>query len=136
MNLTKLFEPKSIALIGASNTQNKLGNYLATNLIESNYGGNLFFLNPKKENILSISSLQNPLEIKESIDLWIVVIPADLVIGIVKQIALQKQNFSTNEETFLIVISAGFKETGSEGELLEAELVELCKEIASKGDIK
>jgi len=128
MNLTNLFNPKSIALVGASNTSDKLGNYLANNLIQSGFGGKLYFLNPKKENILGQQALQNPLEIPENIDLWVVAIPANLVMEVIQQIVLQKQKFNPDLETFLVIISSGFKEKDQAGAILENQILELCKQ--------
>lgn len=130
--LQTLFSPRSIALVGASNTQDKLGNYLAKNLVNSSYGGSLYFLNPKPEIILGVKCLQAPLEIKEIVDLWVVAIPSSFVIDLVKQIGQQKQKINSAQESFLIVISAGFKETGNQGQLLEDELVKLCKQFNIK----
>jgi acetyltransferase len=127
MNLTPLFHPNSIALIGASNTPGKLGNYLAKNLVESNYGGTLYFLNPKKEQILGINCLQSPLEITENIDLWVVAIPANLVLDVVEQIIVSKNKINNTGETFLVVISAGFREISEVGKRLEQELLKLCQ---------
>lgn len=128
MTLTNLFNPKSIALIGASNTPDKLGNYLASNLIKSGYVGNLYFLNPKKELICGKDSLQKPEQIKHHIDLWVIAIPAQFVIDTVLDIIAQMKNNPSDNPTFVCIISSGFKETGIDGLALETELVLLTRQ--------
>lgn len=125
--LQNLFYPESIALIGASNTPEKLGNYVAKNLIQSNYQGSLYFLNPKKESICGLESTQKPIEIKEHIDLWVIAIPAALVIPAVLEIVAQMQEIKSQKSTFITIISAGFKEIGIAGQVLETELLGLSK---------
>jgi len=120
-NLEKLFAPRSIAIVGASPKQGKLGNVLAENIRRGGWRGKLYFVNPKYSKSRSgyFASLG---EIGKSVDLTLVAIPAPLVGEVLGQGAKSSpavKNFA--------VISSGFKEIGNEGKEFEANMVKLAK---------
>ena len=57
--LTTLFEPKSVAVIGASERENSVGNVIFRNILESGYKGRLYAINPKHESILGVATHQS-----------------------------------------------------------------------------
>jgi acetyl coenzyme A synthetase (ADP forming)-like protein len=118
--LDKFFYPKSIAIVGASSKQTSLSYELVNNLINYGYQGKLFPVNPKSEFVHSIKAYKAITEIKDEVDLAIIMIPRDLVLPAVDE-CIQK-----NVEA-VIVITAGFKEVGAEGAELEKQLVEKIK---------
>jgi len=124
MKLDNLFNPKSIAIIGASSEKGKVGNLIAKNILSFGYGGKVFLVNPKRKNILGQKCYSDISEIKEKIDLAIIVIPAKLVNEIIEKSADKIKNF--------IIISAGFSEIGKEGRKREKEL----KKIVEKNNLK
>ncbi len=124
MKLDNLFNPKSIAIIGASSEKGKVGNSIARNILSFGYRGKVFLVNPKRKNILGQKCYSDISEIKEKIDLAIIVIPAKLVNEIIEKSADKIKNF--------IIISAGFSEIGKEGRKREKEL----KKIVEKNNLK
>lgn len=116
-NLDYIFNPKSIALIGASDRPNSVGRTLFENLINSSYKGKIYPVNPKKQNILGHKCYSSITDIEENIDLAVIAIPASSVPEIILQ--CQKQNIYG-----AIIISAGFKEIGPSGEKLEKEILQ------------
>jgi len=114
--LDKTFYPGSIAIIGASSKENSLSYQLIHNLIKYGYKGCLYPVNPKAESIHSIRSYPDVNSIKENIDLAVLMLPKDLVLKTIDDCYRKKI-------TSVVVITAGFKETGKEGAKLEAELV-------------
>lgn len=118
MNAQALFYPKSIALIGASRREKTVGNDVARNLLKS-FNGDIFFINPKAEEIHGHQALQSIDQIEGSIDLAIVAIPAKFVPQAIAQAADKGAKAA-------IVISAGFKEAGNQQ--LEDELAQVCHE--------
>jgi len=119
-NLTAFFSPNSIAIIGASRTPKKVGAVILKNLIESGYKGKIYPVNPGAKNIQKIKCYKNISEVPETPDLVIISIPANFIPEILVQIG---EKGTKN----VVVISAGFKETGIEGAKLEKEIVEISK---------
>ncbi|MDP6561355.1 MAG: acetate--CoA ligase family protein [Candidatus Peribacteraceae bacterium] len=120
-----LFEPKSIAVIGASPTEGKVGHDVLKNLIDEGYGGDLFPINPKHEEVLGKKTYKSVKEVDEPIELAVIVVPAKIVPAVLEECAEKKiEN--------VIIISAGFAETGTEeGKDLEEQI----KTIAQEHDI-
>ncbi len=121
--ISKLFYPKSVAVVGASNNPKKVGYSLLKNLKES-FDGKIYPINPKEKEIQGIEAFSKLSEIKENIDLAIIVVPAKIV-PLVLEEAGEKKIPSA------IIISAGFGESGEEGKKLEKEV----KKIAEKYQI-
>ena len=71
--LTTLFEPKSVAVIGASEQENSVGNVLFKNILESGYKGRLYPINPAHEKILDAQAYRSIEEISARVELAIVV---------------------------------------------------------------
>jgi acetyl coenzyme A synthetase (ADP forming)-like protein len=115
------FNPKGIAVIGASAKEGKVGFSVINNIKNSGYKGNLFPINPSSPEILGYKTYKSILDVKEEIDIAVIVIPAKYVIDVVEECA--KKGIKG-----LIVISAGFKEIGGEGVTRELELIKICKE--------
>ncbi len=116
-----LFNPRSVAVIGASQDPNKVGYAVLNNLKRYNFKGDLFPVNPKPGEILGLKTYSSVLEIKDSVDLAVISIPAALVPKSLRECV------SKGIKT-AVIISAGFKEAGAEGILLEKELTAIAKE--------
>jgi acetate---CoA ligase (ADP-forming) len=123
-NLKSVFEPKSVAVIGASKTNGTVGNGILTNILESNFQGAVYPVNPKYDNIMSVKAYKDVLSIPEKVDLAVICIPAKAVVDVVKQCAEKGIKG-------IVVITAGFKEIGTEGKKLEDEIID----IATKNNI-
>lgn len=123
IDLNKMFKPKSVAVIGASNTPGKVGHIIVDNLINDGFKGTIYPVNPKGGEILGKKAYANIKDIPETVDLAIITIPSVFVNTVVKECGeIGVQN--------MVVITAGFKEVGEEGAKLEAELTALGKEYA------
>ena len=118
--LEKLFEPSSVAVIGASRTEGKVGRAVLDNLIES-YNGEILPINPKADEILGLQCYPTILDTPNAAELAVVVLPAVLVPDALEKCGLAGVNN-------VVVISAGFKEAGIEGAKLERK----CTEIVNK----
>lgn len=119
-NLTSLFYPKNITIIGASADPQKIGNIISRSVLESGYQGQLNLINPKGGEILDQPVYTDIDELQSGLDLAIIVIPANIVLEAVKKLI-------TKELKNLIVISAGFKEASEEGREREEELSKICE---------
>jgi acetyltransferase len=116
-SLQPIFAPKTVAVIGATEKQGSVGRTVIWNLISSPFGGTVYPVNPKRENILGIKAYPNIKDLPDKIDLAVIVTPAPTVPGIVEECVQAGVKGA-------IVISAGFKEVGPEGAKLEEEILE------------
>nr|MDO8134047.1 CoA-binding protein [Candidatus Njordarchaeum guaymaensis] len=119
-----LFNPRSIALIGASSNPFKWGFIVPTNILTGGYKGQLFLVNPKEKRIFNREVYPNLDAVPEEIDIATIVTPADTVASIMED-CVKKGVRAT------IVITAGFSEAGEKGAELEKDLVD----IAQRGGI-
>lgn len=120
MNLNNFFNPKSIAVIGASSDLKKVGFALMSNLTKSGER-KIFPVSISEKEILGIKTTNSILEITDSIDLAIIAVKSDFV----PQILSDCGNKGIKS---VIVISAGFKEIGESGLALERKINEIAKE--------
>lgn len=111
----QLLAPESIVVIGASNNITKPGGKILKNLIEHEYKGQLFAFNPTDPNIQGVITFNNFDDLPQ-IDLAILAIPAKICPEMVEKLATQKHVRA------FIVISGGFSEMGTEGEILEKQM--------------
>ncbi|MFX1309959.1 MAG: acetate--CoA ligase alpha subunit [Promethearchaeota archaeon] len=119
-DISFFFNPKSIAVIGASEKEGKVGNTILNNIINSGYNGKIFPINPKAQEIYDIPCYKNILDVPEDVDIVIFVIPGKFVNKAAEECGKKKVKG-------LIIISAGFKEIGGEGVEREEELIKICK---------
>ena len=119
-----IFNPKTVALVGASGEEGKMGHIFAKNLL-SGYQGKVYLINPKGGQILAHDAYRSIKDLPEAIDLAVITIPAKAVPAAMKELA-EKGTKSA------VVITAGFSEAGPEGKSLEREMME----EANKGHIK
>jgi acetyl coenzyme A synthetase (ADP forming)-like protein len=115
-----LFEPESIAVVGAAREKDKLGNIILRNLISSGFEGSLYPVNPKADQILGMKCYKSLSDIPEKVELIVVVVPNYIVPAVIEE-AGEKGVKSA------IIITAGFKEIGLEGAELERKVGNLAK---------
>lgn len=118
--LDSLFAPRSIAVIGASRDETKLGYGVARNLVNSGYRGALYFINPKAGRILGYPCYPALEAIHAPIDLAVVIVPAALVPHTIEACGQHGVHWA-------IVVSGGFRETGGAGAVLERQMVEIAQ---------
>lgn len=119
-NLNKFFNPSSIAIVGATDGEGKVGTVITRNILELGYAGKIFLVNPGRKELYGRQCCAEIKNIKEEIDLAVIIVPAPLVSGIVKNAANRVRNF--------VIISAGFSEIGGEGKKREEELKKIAGE--------
>jgi acetate---CoA ligase (ADP-forming) len=119
--IDSLFYPKSIAVIGASGDPQKVGYAVLNNLTKIDFHGEIYPVNPGSEEILGLRTYQKLDDIAGEVDLAVIAVPARFVPAVVAD-CIRKGIKAA------VIISAGFKEAGSEGILLEEELKALIKD--------
>ena len=119
--LDVIFQPRSVAVIGATEKAGSVGRTILWNLISSPFGGTVYPVNPNRPNVLGIKAYKSIGEIPEPVDLAILVTPAPTVPDLIGQCIAAGVKGA-------IVISAGFKEAGAEGVELERQVLEQAKQ--------
>jgi acetyltransferase len=120
LNLDKIFNPKSIAIIGASDEPGSVGYALMKNFLDLNFEGKVYPVNVRKKEILGQKAYSNVEQIIDPVDLAIIATPSQTVPEVLDQCG--KAGIRG-----VIIISAGFKEIGPEGQALEKRIAETSK---------
>jgi acetyltransferase len=118
--LDMFFNPQAVAVIGASRTSGKLGYDVLHNVIQHGYEGAVYPINPKADQILGLQCYPSVLLVPGPIDLAIVLIPG-------KNVARVLIECGEKGVKGAIIISAGFREVGSEGWQREGEIVDIAR---------
>lgn len=121
--LDTFLSPSSIAVVGASRDEHKLGTIVVRNILQGGFTGKVFPVNPQAEIILGLKVYPNYLELPEVPDLAIIALPASFVLVAVEEIA---QKGTKN----IVIFSAGFKEIGKEGAALEKKLASIAQKYS------
>ena len=111
------FEPRSVAVIGANRRRGEIGGEIFHNLLASGFTGTAIPINPSAAEIMGVRAYPRLQDVPGSVDLAVIAVPARAVAGVVDD-CIEKGVRA------VVVISAGFGETGTEGRALEAELVD------------
>jgi len=119
--LDKIFNPQSVAVIGASDEEGSVGRALMKNFLESGFKGKVYPVNIRKTEILGLKACPTVEQIPEPVDLAVIATPAKTVPEVVEQCG--KAGIKG-----IIIISAGFKETGPEGKALEDKILEIKRQ--------
>lgn len=119
--LTSLFNPRSIAVVGASHDAKKIGHAVLDNLIRFNYKGELYPVNPSGSEILGLKPSPSVSQIGKPVDLAVLAIPARAVPEAVI-------DCSAGGVKAVVILSAGFKEAGREGAIREQEIKKIAAE--------
>ena len=119
-DISKLFYPKSVAVIGASRTEGKPGYNIVMNL-KNYFKGRIYLVNPNAKEILGIKCYPNISAIKDSIDLAIIAVPANIVPEVMRDCAEKGVKG-------VVIVSSGFSEEGEIGERYEREVIRIAKE--------
>lgn len=123
--LDELFSPESIAIIGASRDESKIGNVILRNLIASGYTGKIYPVNPSSAEILNVKCYPSVTGINEPISVAIIVLPAHMV-------PLSVKDCVNSGVKFIIIISGGFAETGPAGKALSDTIFSLIRESRTR----
>jgi len=122
--LNNLFNPKTIALIGASDKESTIGRIILTNLLQSK-DRKIFPVNPHKKKVLDIPAYPSIADVPENVELAVIATPAPTVPEIVEECG--KAGVGG-----IVIISAGFKEIGEQGVILEHQISEIRKKYGMR----
>jgi acetyltransferase len=119
-NLDKLFDPRSIAVIGASNKKGSVGYILLRNLIGAEYDGIVYPVNTSAQSVQGIQAYASISQVPRKIDLAVIAVPAKAVPEIMRECGEAGVSGA-------VIVSSGFKEVGREGKKLEEEVCAIAE---------
>jgi len=114
------FKPKSVAVIGASSKPGKLGYVCLKNIINCDFSGDIYPVNPKAEEVQGIPAYHSLAEVPGEVDLAVFLISAKFAVKTM-EVCAQKGVKA------VIIQSMGFKEVGGEGKLIEEKIVDIAR---------
>lgn len=123
--LSFLFNPQQVAVIGASASPQKIGYAIVENLIKSGYQGKIYPINPKAKEILGLPCYENIAKVGGPVDLAIISVPAKLCVQVARECGEAGVKGA-------IIVTAGFKEIGGEGLKLERELQKIGQKYSMR----
>ncbi len=119
-SVERFFTARSVAIVGASRRQDTVGHRLVRNLVLGDYQGRVYVVNESADAIAGMPAYDHVTDIPDQVDIAVVAVPADAVPDVVLDCAKKGVHG-------IVVISAGFAETGEEGRRRQRQLVRLCR---------
>jgi acetyl coenzyme A synthetase (ADP forming)-like protein len=116
ISLDALFRPRSVAVVGASRRRGTIGGEIFHNLVSNGFEGPVHPVNPHADWVQSVRAYRSIVDVPGEVDLAVLAVPREEVLGVVDECAQKGVRG-------LVVVSAGFRETGEAGAALEEELV-------------
>lgn len=123
--IKNFFYPASICIPGASSKEKSIGYEILRTILDYNYQGRIYPVNPKSEEILGVKCYKTISDIPAKIDLAIIVVPKQFAECVVDELLVKNVNS-------IILITAGFKETGKEGEETENRIISKIKTAGAR----
>lgn len=123
--LSPLFEPRSVAIIGATERDNALGAILVRNMREAGYKGALYAINPKYDSVQGVPCFPHIADLPGKIDLAVIATPAGSVPGLIDECGKAGVRIAA-------VLSAGFGESGALGAQLEHDTVQIARQYGMR----
>jgi len=120
-SLAPLLRPKSVAVVGASRDPLSIGHMIFKNILNGNFQGTIYPVNPEATSVNGVKAYSSLQEIPGKIDLSVISVPAEKVLEVAKKSI-------TAGAKGLLVVSAGFAEAGEEGNKRQKNLVKLVRE--------
>jgi len=117
-NLKHLFDPRSVALIGATDRPRSVGLGIVNNLLIGSKQRKIYFVNPYQKKVKGMPTYSSVLDIPEKVDLVVIAVPGESVLEAARQCVQKKVGA-------VIIISSGFAETGKEGKERQKKLLEI-----------
>lgn len=118
--LKLVFEPSSVAVVGASNDPSKWGFRILSNILSGGFEGKVYAVNPNVPQVLNVETYPRVTDMPEVPDLVVIVVPPPAVPGVMRDCAARGVKA-------VVVITAGFAEVGEEGEALQQEISSIAR---------
>jgi acetate---CoA ligase (ADP-forming) len=123
--LRRVFYPRSVAVVGASERPGAVGFAVVRNLLACGFKGPIYPVNPSASRIQGVPASATVGDIDGQVDLAIVAVPSKHVLGVAEECGRKGVQA-------LLVLTAGFAEVGAEGQLRQIELVRICRSFGMR----
>lgn len=120
-----VLEPRTVAVVGASRRRGTVGGEILRNLLDAEFAGAVYAVNPQAEVVQSLPAYPSVADIPAAVELAVVVVPAEAVLEVARECAAAGVRA-------LVVISAGFAEAGKAGAARQRELLSVCREAGMR----
>ncbi len=120
LDLSTLFAPRAVAVIGATGRAGSVGQAVFGNVLQHSYAGVVYPVNPRAVSVMSVKAFPSVLDIPDEVDLGIIIVPRDAVSGVMAECGEKGIKAA-------IVITAGFKELGGGGVELEQKVLQAAR---------
>ncbi len=121
--LDRFLNPKSVAIIGATQNPFSVNYHLVNNLLKLGYKGRIYPVNPRSEDIIGLKTYKSFSDIGEYVDLVVISVPARNVLDVVRDLPADKVGA-------VVLVAGGFAEIGEEGKATQDEIKKILKEKA------
>ena len=115
MNLHSLFCPRSIAIVGASDTLFKWGAYIMSNILDGGFTGKVYPVSVSKSIVFGRETYKSVRDIEDKVDLVFITTPAQTVMAVL-------EDCRDSGVTNVVMVTSGFSETGEDGARMEKEV--------------
>ena len=119
--LKEIMSPKSIAIVGASDDKTRIGGRPLSNMIEKNFSGDIYPINPNRDHVQGMKAYPSLLDIKDDLDFILVAVPSKLVVSVLEQAVIKKAKTA-------LIFSSGFSEIGGQGEVFQNEIKKISQD--------
>ncbi len=124
-SINMFFAPKSVAIVGASENPKKFGHVILKNYMDMGFSGKIYPVNPKADSILGIKCYKSVLDVREDIDSAVIVVPPQAANEALKECVKKRIDA-------VVMITAGYRETGGAGISREQELKSIIKDTNTR----
>ena len=121
LDLSTLFAPRAVAVIGATGRPGSVGQAVFGNVLQHSYAGVVYPVNPRAASVMSVKAFPSVLAIPDEVDLGIIIVPREVVPQVMAECGDKGIKAA-------ILITAGFKELGGAGVALEQQVLQVAKE--------
>ena len=119
--LKEIMSPKSIAIVGASDTKSRIGGRPLANMIEKNFSGDVYPINPNRDTVQGIKAYSSLLDVKGDLDFVLVSVPSKIVVSVLEEAVIKKAKTA-------LIFSSGFSEIGIQGEILQNQIKKISQD--------
>ena len=119
--LKEIMSPKSIAIVGASDNKSRIGGRPLANMVEKNFTGEIYPINPNRDTVQGIKAYSSLLDVKDDLDFILVAVPSKIVASVLEEAVIKKAKTA-------LIFSSGFSEIGDEGEVLQNQIKKISQD--------
>jgi len=119
--LKEIMSPKSIAIVGASDNKSRIGGRPLGNMIEKNFSGEIYPINPNRDTVQGMKAYSSLIDVKDDLDFVLVAVPSKLVVSVLEEAVIKKAKTA-------LIFSSGFSEIGGQGEIFQNQIKKISQD--------